>query len=157
MSDEAQWCDKSGVVDDVRTLEDAIALAAKAHEGRIDRAGQPGIFHPLRLMLKMRSEKDRMAAVLHDVVEDTAWTLERLREEGYPEAVVQAVDCLTRREAETYDEFIDRVKTSEIARRVKIADLEDNLEMSRTAHPTEKDLARMERYRKALRELKVPI
>jgi len=141
----------------MKTLEDAIALAAKAHEGQKDKAGQPYILHPLRLMLKMRSEKERMAAVLHDVVEDTDWTLDRLREEGYPEAVVQAVDCLTRRETESYEEFLARVKTSEIARRVKIADLEDNLDMSRIAHPTEKDLARMERYRKALRELKVPI
>jgi (p)ppGpp synthase/HD superfamily hydrolase len=138
----------------MKTLADAISLAAHAHEGQRDKAGKPYILHPLRLMLKMRTEREMMAAVLHDIVEDTPVTLDDLRRQGYPEEVVQAVDCLTRREGETYEEFIARIKPNALARGVKIADLEDNLAAARIAHPTEKDLARMERYRRALVELK---
>src|SRR5262249_4397457 len=103
---------------------------------------------------KMKTEPEMMAAVLHDVVEDTPTTLDDLRREGFPQAVVEAVDCLTRREDESYDEFIARIKPNALARRVKIADLEDNMDLSRIPHPTDKDLARIERYRKALATLK---
>ena len=82
-------------------LEEAILLAVKAHhKGRPDKAGKPYILHPLRMMLKMKTEAEMMAAVLHDVVEDTRWTLEQLRAKGFPEEVLEAVECLTKREGE---------------------------------------------------------
>ena len=135
------------------TLERAILIAAQAHLGQRDKAGAPYILHPLRMMMRMESEAAMIAAVLHDVVEDSDWTLEQLRGEGFSEEVLQAVDCLTSREGETYDEFISRVRSSEIARRVKIADLEDNMNVKRIGEITPKDLARVEKYHRAWRAL----
>ncbi len=135
------------------TIERAILIAAQAHSGQRDKAGAPYILHPLRLMMRMESEDAMIAAVLHDVVEDSDWTLERLREEGFSEEILQAVDCLTRRDDESYDEFIARARANPIARRVKIADLEDNMNVKRIGEMTQKDLARIEKYHCAWRAL----
>ena len=135
------------------TLERAILIAAQAHLGQRDKAGAPYILHPLRLMMRMESEPAMIAAVLHDVVEDSDWTLEQLRGEGFSEEVLQAVDCLTSREGEAYDEFISRAKANAVARRVKIADLEDNMNVKRIGEITPKDLARIEKYHRAWRAL----
>ncbi len=132
------------------TLERAIAIAAEAHAGDVDKAGGPYVLHPIRVMLRLASPEERIAAVLHDVVEDTDWTLEGLLAEGFSPEVVEAVDALTRREEESYEEFVLRVARNPIGLRVKLADLEDNLDLTRIASPTENDYARMERYRSAL-------
>jgi (p)ppGpp synthase/HD superfamily hydrolase len=135
------------------TLEDAILLAVQAHRGQRDKNGAPYVLHPLRMMLRLTTDAERMVAVLHDVVEDTPHTLEDLRRAGYPEAIVEAVDCLTRRETETYDEFIERLKPNLLARKVKIADLEDNMDVRRISELKESDFERLKRYRKAWAEL----
>ena len=116
----------------IPTLEDAIALAAHAHRGQVDKGGQPYILHVLRVMLRQEDETARLAAVLHDVLEDTQVTLADLRSAGYSEPVCAAVDCLTRRSGETYEEMIERVATNPLARQVKLADLADNLDPNRT-------------------------
>lgn len=134
-------------------LEDAIALAVEAHRGQRDRAGAPYVLHPLRMMFRVETDAERMAAVLHDVVEDTDWTLDDLRAEGFPEEVVRAVDHLSRREGEGYEEFVRRAAAHPVARRVKIADLEDNMDVRRTGEVTEKDLERLTRYHRAWRSL----
>jgi len=131
------------------TLEDAIAIAAQAHKGQKDKAGAPYLLHPLRMMLRMTSEAAMMAAVLHDVVEDTDWTLEQLRELGFSAEVLEAVDCLTHRDNESYQEFIARVRTNAIARQVKVADLEDNMNVQRIKQLSARDLARLEKYHQA--------
>ena len=113
------------------TLEDAILLAIQAHRGQVEKAGQPYCLHVLRVMFRLDTELERMAGVLHDLVEDTPYTLQDLRDRGYPEAVVEAVDCLTWREGESYGQFLGRVKGNRVARRVKIADLEDNMDLRR--------------------------
>ena len=136
------------------TLEDAIALAVEAHRGQRDKAGQTYILHPLRVMLRLEGEAERMVAVLHDVVEDSSYTLERLRELGYPEEVLGALDCLTKREGETYEAFIERVLPHPLARRVKLADLEDNMDVRRLPAVTPKDAERLARYRAAWSRLK---
>jgi (p)ppGpp synthase/HD superfamily hydrolase len=135
----------------VSLLERAILLAVQAHRGQVDRSGAPYILHPLRVMLRVETENERIAAVLHDVVEDTEWTLDGLRAEGFPEEVVQAVDCLTRREEESYDDRVARAAANPIARRVKLADLEDNMDVRRLARWSEEDAARFERYHRAWR------
>jgi (p)ppGpp synthase/HD superfamily hydrolase len=135
------------------TLEDAILLAVQAHRGQKDKNGTPYVLHPLRMMLRLMTDAERMVAVLHDVVEDTPHTLEDLRRAGYPEEVVQAVDCLTRRDTETYDEFIERLKPNPLAYKVKIADLEDNMDVRRISEIKESDFERLRRYRKAWAEL----
>jgi len=135
-------------------LEDAISIAAEAHRGQRDKAGAPYLLHPLRLMLRMDSEAAMMAAVLHDVVEDSDWTLERLRERGFSEDVVEAVACLTHRDGESYAEFVERLKPNPLARRVKIADLEDNMNVLRVGQLGPKDFQRLEKYHRAWRMLK---
>jgi (p)ppGpp synthase/HD superfamily hydrolase len=132
------------------TLERAIALAAKAHEGQVDKVGAPYILHPLRVMLRCRSTEERIAAVLHDVVEDCNVTLDDLRSEGFSEAVVTAVAALTKRPGEDYEAFVHRAAADPIGRAVKLADLADNSDMSRIANPTPKDLERLEKYRRAI-------
>ncbi|MCE9669431.1 GTP pyrophosphokinase [Myxococcus stipitatus] len=138
------------------TLEDAIALAVQAHRGQRDKAGQPYVLHPLRLMLKLETEEERTVAVLHDVVEDTPWTLEKLREAGYAEPVLRALDNLTRREGETYEAFIERLRPDALARRVKLADLEDNMDVRRLTAVTARDTERLARYRAAWARLRDP-
>ncbi len=131
------------------TLEHAIALAVQAHQGQTDRNDAPYILHPLRVMLRVRSEQAQIAAVLHDVVEDTDYTLDDLRQAGYAEAIVTAVDCLTRRESESYEAFIERIAPNPLAREVKLADLEDNMDIRRLHEVQEKDTARLNRYLQA--------
>ncbi len=136
------------------TLEAAIQLAVQAHTGQVDRFGAPYILHPLRVMLRLETETERMVAVLHDVVEDTPVTLEALQAAGYPPEVVEAVDHLSRREGETYEVFIERIRPHPLARRVKLADLEDNMDLRRLPEVTEQDLLRLRRYRRAWTVLK---
>jgi (p)ppGpp synthase/HD superfamily hydrolase len=136
------------------TLEDAIALAVEAHRGQRDKAGQTYILHPLRVMMRLETEAERMAAILHDVVEDTPYTLERLRQLGYPEEVLGALDCLTKRDGETYEAFIERVRPHPLARRVKLADLEDNMDVRRLLTVGPKETERLARYRAAWARLK---
>ena len=131
------------------TVEDAVSIAARAHRGQKDKAGTPYLLHPLRMMLRMDTEAAMMAAVLHDVVEDTEWTLERLREAGFSDEVLEAVDCLTHREGESYQQFVERVRTNPIARQVKIADLEDNMNVRRINQLGPRDLERLEKYHRA--------
>jgi (p)ppGpp synthase/HD superfamily hydrolase len=140
----------------VPTLEDAVALAVEAHRGQKEKAGEPYILHVLRVVFRLDTEHERMAAALHDVVEDTAYTLDDLRLRGYPEPVVEAVDALTRRDDETYEQFVERAGANRIARRVKLADLEDNMDIRRLPQVTEHDLERLNRYIRArtrIREL----
>jgi GTP diphosphokinase / guanosine-3',5'-bis(diphosphate) 3'-diphosphatase len=134
----------------VSTLERAIAIACKAHAGQVDKAGQPYILHPFRLMLRMSTEAERITAVLHDVVEDSAFTLEDLMAERFALEVVRAVDALSRREGEEYMEFVRRAAADPIAGPVKRVDLEDNLDLTRIPNPSVRDLERMRRYQRAL-------
>ena len=136
----------------MKPLEMAIRIAVEAHAGQVDRAGAAYVLHPLRLMLRMDTEEEMMAAVLHDVVEDgPGWTLARLAEAGMPATVVEAVEHLTRRPAEAsdYEGFIRRAAAHPIARRVKLADLEDNMDLRRIATPTTRDFERFAKYKRA--------
>jgi GTP diphosphokinase / guanosine-3',5'-bis(diphosphate) 3'-diphosphatase len=129
------------------TLERAIALASQAHAGQVDKAGQPYILHPLRVMLAVTGASERMAAVLHDVVEDTAITLDDLRDEGFPKEVIDAIEALTKRPGETRLAAAGRAVVNPIARVVKLADVTDNMDLNRIAEPTEKDYARFQEYK----------
>jgi (p)ppGpp synthase/HD superfamily hydrolase len=105
-------------------------------------------------MLFMETETEMTAAVLHDVVEDGETTIDDLRKAGYSEEILIAIDCLTRRDGEEYDQFIDRVKGNPLARKVKIADLQDNLDLGRIREPNERDFNRIKKYQKAVAELR---
>jgi (p)ppGpp synthase/HD superfamily hydrolase len=136
-------------------LERAIALAVEAHRGQSDKYGKPYILHPLTLMMKMEGETAMMAAVLHDVVEDTTLTLDDLIKEGFPADVVEAVDSLSKRESESYEGYIDRLSANTLAVKVKRADLEDNMRVTRMKDVTDKDLARLAKYLRAWQKLAV--
>jgi GTP diphosphokinase / guanosine-3',5'-bis(diphosphate) 3'-diphosphatase len=128
------------------TLEHAIEIAARAHAGQVDKGGQPYILHPLRVMLRLAAEHERMAAVLHDVVEDTSVTLDELRAAGFPPPVLMAVDALTKRPGESRLEAAARAAADPIALEVKLADNAENLDISRIAQPTAEDYARLKQY-----------
>ena len=130
-------------------IEKAILIAVNAHRGQVDKGGEPYILHSLRLMFSKEDETEKICAVLHDVIEDTDVTLDYLRERGFSKEVLSALDALTRRKDETYEEFIDRIIENKIACNVKLADLNDNMDLSRIKNPTEKDYERLEKYKKA--------
>jgi (p)ppGpp synthase/HD superfamily hydrolase len=134
-------------------LDHAIAIAIKAHAGQVDKAGQPYVLHPLRVMLKFQSEDERIVAVMHDVVEDGEVTFYNLNKEGFSDKVVEAIECLTKRKNEDYESFIMRVSKNSIAKKIKIEDIRDNLDLTRLHKITEKDLQRIEKYHRALQLL----
>jgi len=135
------------------TLEDGIALAAEAHAGQTDKAGAPYVLHFLRVMQAQVSTEARMAGVLHDLVEDTSYTFDDLVEMDYPDNVVEALRHVTKRDGESYQEFAERAGRHPIARQVKIADLEDNMDVTRLEAVTEEDVKRLAKYRRAYRKL----
>ncbi len=134
------------------TIERAIEIASTAHAGQIDKAGQPYIFHPLRVMLRVNSEHEQMAAVLHDVVEDTSITIDDLAREGFPIEVLRAIAALTKLPGETRLEAAARAAADPVARKVKLADNAENMDLSRIPNPTDKDYARCREYEE-VREL----
>jgi (p)ppGpp synthase/HD superfamily hydrolase len=135
-------------------IERAIRRALEAHSGQKEENGRPYLLHPLRLMLRMDTEEEMAAAVLHDVVEDTNTTLEDLRAEGFPEEVLAAVALLTHDKRKVaYREYIERIAADPLARKVKLADLEDNLNVQRLARLGVHETLRLKRYFEAWRRL----
>ena len=142
-------------------LQRAIEIAAEAHREQTDKAGAPYLLHPLRVMMSLETDDERIVGVLHDVVEDgPGWTFERLEKEGFSPTVLDALRLVTKRPEDegdgeaVYVGFVRRAKGNKIARRVKTADILDNLNASRLTALTEKDMRRMNRYLAALRELR---
>lgn len=128
------------------TLELAIEIAAHAHAGQYDKAGQPYILHPLRLMFSVEGADERIVAVLHDVVEDTAVTFFDLEAAAFSKVVVEAVRALTKVPGETRLDAAQRAAKNPIARTVKLADVSDNMNLSRISNPTHRDLERLKEY-----------
>lgn len=131
------------------SLDRAIEIATEAHAGQTDKAGEPYIAHPLRVAVVVPEGEAQIVAVLHDVVEDTPWTLDDLRAEGFSETVLAGIDAVTRREGEDYFDFVLRAGRDPLGRAVKLADLADNMDETRLGELTERDQSRLEKYRKA--------
>jgi (p)ppGpp synthase/HD superfamily hydrolase len=134
-------------------LDKAVAIAVEAHRGQKDRYGAAYILHPLRLMARLNTPLEKMIGVLHDVVEDTDWTFDSLRREGFPETVLEALQCMTKKNGEAYEDFVRRSASLPLAKKVKLADLEDNMDIRRMPEVTEQDLPRLQKYLKAWRFL----
>lgn len=135
-------------------LERAITIAVQAHAGQRDKAGAPYILHPLRVMFALEGNLARIVGVLHDVVEDSPdWSLERLRAEGMTEEVLSGLESVTRRADESYEAFVSRAAAHPVGRLVKLADLDDNLDVRRLATVTEKDQRRLAKYLRARAQL----
>ena len=138
------------------SLERAVEIAAQAHAGQKDKAGAVYLLHPLRVMLSLddATEAERIVAVLHDVIEDCkAWTSDRLLEEGFSEEVVTALESVTKRPGKNddYMAFVRRAGKNVIGKKVKLADLKDNLR--KFPNPTSADEQRRKKYEAAIREL----
>ena len=142
-----------GKTDETDLLEKAINLAKTHHAGVFDKGGHPYIEHPLRLMENMDTNIEKMVAVMHDLVEDTHITIAYLRSAGFSEKVLSALDCVTNRDNEDYESFIERIAQNPLATKVKLADLEDNMDLTRLSDVTEKDLDRVEKYKRAKEKL----
>jgi hypothetical protein len=140
-----------------RTLDDAIALAVRAHRDQRDKRDEPYLLHVFRVMLSQNDETARIVAVLHDSLEDTSVTLADLRGAGFSDEICEAVDCLTRRPKEQYDDMIARVAANPLARLVKLADLGDNMDPTRRLDGPEgaEHLAKYDAARKRLSEIPV--
>lgn len=134
-------------------LDTAMALAIRVHTGQKDRSGKPYILHPLRVMMKFQTEPEQIVAILHDVVEDGNVTLDELRSLGFSEPIVAGIDGMSRREGETYQQFVDRLAPDPLARAVKIMDIRDNIDTTRLAVLERRDLDRVAKYHKALKQL----
>lgn len=130
-------------------LERAIEIAVEAHKGQQDKNGAPYILHPLRMMMRAEQTDEKIVAVLHDVVEDSEWTIKALAKEGYPKHILEAVDHLTKREGEEYDAFVERAASHPLAKRVKKLDLEDNMNVLRFKKVDEKTTAKLTKYFRA--------
>ena len=136
-------------------LERAIEIAVLAHKGQTDKGGNPYILHPLRVMMALDSETEQIVGVLHDVVEDSDWTFEDLENEGFSPDVLEALKSVTKNgdehgTDEGYFRFVERAKQNPIGRRVKIADLQDNMDVSRLPEVDEKTKKRLEKYERSL-------
>jgi hypothetical protein len=132
------------------SIDKALGLMLEAHTGQVDKSGEPYVLHPLRVMMRLSSEDEQIVALLHDVAEDSEISLQRLADEGFASDIVQAVAALTKRPGEAYEAFIDRVICNPLAVRVKIADIQDNIDVTRLRQLGEADLARVQRYHRAL-------
>ncbi len=137
----------------MNNLETAVIIAAQAHQGQIDKAGMPYLLHPLRLMLKQNSLEAMITAVLHDVVEDTDISLDQIAEAGFSPAVIDAIRLLTYDKENPYLDYIKEIAGNSIARQVKLADLIDNMDLSRFPAPQMKDFLRLEKYKSAYQYL----
>lgn len=136
------------------TLKRAIEIAFEAHKDQKDKNGEPYFGHVLRVMNMGKTENEKICGVLHDLVEDTEWTFEDLRREGFSETIVDALTCVTKiSEDEDYDEFTNRIAKNRLAVIVKINDLSDNMDVRRFVVIREKDIQRLNKYLRAYRRL----
>ena len=135
-------------------LPKAIEIAVKAHGNVINKDGTPYILHPLRLMMNADGYPEKIVAVLHDTIEDTALTLQALIEKGFPTEIVDALDAVTKQEGEEYDAFIERIALNPLAVKVKLLDLYDNIDVTRLPELGESDLKRTKKYHRAIIRLK---
>lgn len=131
----------------------ALEIATNAHKGQTDKAGKPYILHPIRVAERCHTANERIVALLHDTIEDTCITADYLSSQGFPGNIVNAVLSVTRNDGESYEAFIRRCALDPIGRKVKIHDLEDNLDIKRLPEIADNDLPRINKYLKAYRYL----
>lgn len=128
----------------------ALKLCFNAHKDQLDKSGVPYVFHPFHLADKMNDENTTIVALLHDIVEDTDYTLKDLREMGFNEEVLGAIELMTHGDDVPYMDYVAKIKENPIAKKVKLADLRHNSDITRLDTITQKDLDRAEKYKKAI-------
>ena len=127
----------------------ALCLCFEAHKEQKDKSGLPYVFHPFHLAEQMVTEETTVVALLHDVVEDTGYTLADLGAMGFPKAVLDALALMTHDKSVDYMDYVRAIRPNPIARAVKLADLRHNSDLTRLDTVDEKALARVEKYQKA--------
>ena len=127
----------------------ALQIAIQAHREQKDKSGREYIMHPIRVAERCKDPRAKIVALLHDTIEDTGVTAEYLRSEGFPDEIVGGVLSVTKREGESYDDFVRRAAENTIGREVKIADLEDNMDIRRLEKITDEDITRLRKYLRA--------
>lgn len=127
----------------------ALKIAIQAHKEQKDKSGREYIMHPIRVAERCKDPRAKVVALLHDTIEDTGVTAEYLHSEGFPDEIVNGVLSVTKQDGETYDDFVRRAAENAIGREVKIADLEDNMDIRRLQKITEDDVARLRKYLRA--------
>ena len=151
MKDSGSFMKDTKISVDEKMLSAAIAFATAAHDGQTDKAGKPYIMHPLRVMAHVSATEEKITAVLHDVLEDTGYTAEDLKKElNLPDSIMTALLLLTRTPGIDYMDYVKKLSSCPLAVAVKLADLNDNMDLSRLPRVTPKDLARQEKYRRAV-------
>lgn len=130
--------------------EKAFALAKIAHKGQKDKAGEDYIHHLITVASYMDTDEEKAVAYLHDLIEDTHFTLEQLKKEGFSNDIIMAVDTMTKKENVTYSAYIEQISKNSLARKVKTADLLHNLDLSRLQNPTKEDYKRCEKYKRSV-------
>ena len=128
----------------------ALLLSFHAHQHQLDKSGMPYVYHPFHLAEQMDDELSTCVALLHDVVEDTDMTLDELTAQGFPEEVTGAIAMMTHDDSVPYLDYVRTLRDNPIARKVKLADLRHNSDLSRLDIVTPKDLQRVEKYKKAI-------
>lgn len=134
----------------MNSIEKAIEIALKAHSGQVDKGGCPYILHPFTVANNQNTYEGFIVGMLHDVVEDSEYTFEDLKNEGFSDEILEALKLLTHDKNVDYLEYVSKLKRNELARLVKLADLAHNSNLSRLKTVTEKDIARVEKYKKAM-------
>lgn len=134
-------------------IDIALAIARKAHAGQVDKAGVDYIQHPLYVASQVETEQEKAVALLHDVIEDSNITAVDLLASGLPNEVVTAVQILTKKKGQSYQEYLEKVKTNDLARVVKLADLKHNSDLSRLKTVSNTDYERVKKYKNAIRYL----
>lgn len=134
-------------------INKALIISFTAHKNQTDKNGIPYIYHPYHLAEQMDTEYEICTALLHDVIEDTNMTIQDLREEGFPDEIINAINVLTHRKNQPYTKYINNIKKNELAKKVKLADLKHNSDSTRITSLTEKDEARLRKYKNAINTL----
>ena len=127
----------------------AMKIAYDAHCGQVDKTGVPYIYHPIHIAERMEDEDSTIVALLHDVIEDTELTIEDLRKYGFSNEILESINVITKRKDDDYFNYIERIKNNKIALKVKVEDLRHNMDLTRIENVTQKDLIRLEKYKKA--------
>ena len=129
-----------------KLLDKAAQICVSKHAGQRDKMGCAYFQHPMRVAMRCRTDEEKMVALLHDTIEDTDVTAEYLLSEGFPQSVVDGVLSVTKREGESYEDFVARAKLNPLGRVVKLHDLEDNLDVMRLNEVTPDMAARFTKY-----------
>ena len=134
-------------------IDIALAIAKKAHAGQVDKAGVDYIQHPLYVASQVKTEQEKAVALLHDVLEDSDITAADLLAYGLSNEVVTAVQTLTKKKRQSYQDYLEKVKSNNLARVVKLADLKHNSDLSRLKTVSNTDYERVKKYKNAIRYL----